>query len=78
MYISKEIDVIDHSNKLPYNTILITIINKMEILSEDIYECASTPCQNGGTCAEGINSYKCICDVGYEGDNCETGNIIIV
>ena len=38
----------------------------------DIDDCASSPCQNGGTCVDGINSYTCDCDLGFEGDNCET------
>ena len=40
-------------------------------------ECASSPCQNGGTCVDGVNSYTCNCNVGYAGANCETGNILI-
>ena len=46
-------------------------MNKIEILHADIDECASSPCQNGGTCVDGSNSYTCICNVGYVGDNCE-------
>jgi len=38
----------------------------------NIDECASSPCQNGGTCVDGSNSYTCNCDVGYTGPNCET------
>ena len=26
----------------------------------DIDECASNPCQNGGTCADDVNRYDCI------------------
>jgi hypothetical protein len=37
----------------------------------DIDECASNPCQNGGTCVDGVNSYTCQCQPGYEGTNCE-------
>ena len=30
------------------------------------------PCQNGGTCTDGINSYTCNCgDSGFEGENCD-------
>ena len=57
------------------------MINKIEILSENIDVCASNPCQNGGTCVHGINyttTYICKCDVGYVGHNCDKGIFIIV
>ncbi|XP_010132453.1 PREDICTED: von Willebrand factor A domain-containing protein 2, partial [Buceros rhinoceros silvestris] len=32
--------------------------------------CDSQPCQNGGTCVpEGLNKYRCLCLMGYGGDN---------
>ena len=40
---------------------------------EDIDECASTPCQNGGTCTDQINSYLCQCALGYTDLQCQTG-----
>ena len=42
------------------------------LLTPDINECKSLPCQNGGTCDDGVNSYKCTCKPGFEGKNCET------
>ena len=51
------------------------MMNKTEILYSYIDDCASSQCQNGGTCVDGINSYSCNCVPGYAGDNCETGNI---
>ena len=45
-------------------------------LSSDIDECAPIPCQNGGTCSDGVNGYICTCDAGYEGTNCETGILV--
>ena len=39
----------------------------------DIDDCASSPCQNGATCSDGINSYSCTCNLGYTGANCEIG-----
>lgn len=38
----------------------------------DINDCESNPCKNGGTCIDGVNSYKCICSGGWEGAYCET------
>lgn len=33
--------------------------------------CTSQPCQHGGTCVEGTNSYTCICPNNYYGVNCQ-------
>ena len=41
----------------------------------DIDDCNSYVCENGGTCNDGVNSYSCSCVAGFEGDNCETGQI---
>ena len=41
----------------------------------DIDECASSPCQNGGTCIDAIDAYTCDCVPGYDGTDCERGNI---
>ena len=37
----------------------------------DVDECLSNPCQNGGTCIEGLFMYHCRCPVTYGGQNCE-------
>lgn len=37
----------------------------------DINECSSGPCQNGGTCTDGVNGYTCRCVSGWEGDRCD-------
>ena len=34
-------------------------------------ECASSPCQNGGTCKDYLNSYKCTCDPAWTDVNCD-------
>lgn len=39
----------------------------------EIDECATDPCQNGGSCTDLVASYSCVCVAGYEGNNCETG-----
>ncbi|XP_030635897.1 protein Z, vitamin K-dependent plasma glycoprotein b isoform X2 [Chanos chanos] len=34
-------------------------------------QCASNPCQHGGTCKDKIGGYKCTCSEKYSGVNCE-------
>ena len=41
--------------------------------STDIDECASGPCQNGGTCVDQVNGYQCHCAPGYTDLQCQTG-----
>ena len=41
----------------------------------DINECSSSPCQNGGLCADGVNRYTCSCVAGYSGANCQTSTL---
>lgn len=36
----------------------------------NIDDCASNPCQNAGTCQDGVNDYTCSCTLGYTGKNC--------
>ncbi|XP_065067468.1 fibropellin-3-like isoform X2 [Rhopilema esculentum] len=38
----------------------------------DINKCASSPCQNGGTCVDGVNGYTCKCVEGYGDPLCKT------
>ncbi|XP_024128868.1 protein jagged-2 isoform X1 [Oryzias melastigma] len=38
---------------------------------ENINDCASNPCKNGGTCIDGINSFQCVCPGGWEGPLCD-------
>ncbi|XP_030839302.1 uncharacterized protein LOC100890729 [Strongylocentrotus purpuratus] len=42
--------------------------------NQDIDECASSPCVNGGMCVDGHDSYTCNCAKGYNGANCEIGS----
>jgi hypothetical protein len=37
-----------------------------------IDNCAATPCQNGGTCMNGVNTFTCSCVGGYTGATCAT------
>ena len=38
--------------------------------SEDIDECTSNPCQNGGNCTNIFPGFSCNCSAGYSGDTC--------
>lgn len=39
----------------------------------DIDECLSSPCLNGATCVDAIDSFTCLCLPSYRGDLCEIG-----
>ena len=36
-------------------------------------ECASSPCANGGSCANGVARFTCTCVLGYVGLTCTNG-----
>ncbi|XP_060806535.1 agrin-like [Amyelois transitella] len=37
-----------------------------------------SPCKNNGTCIPLLNEYKCICQDGYQGRNCEIQNVAML
>ena len=37
----------------------------------DINDCLGSPCNNGGTCTDGIATYSCACPPGFTGTDCE-------
>ena len=39
---------------------------------QNINECSSNPCQNGGTCTDGINGFTCVCTAQWSGPFCQT------
>ena len=48
----------------------------LELILQDIDDCTPDPCQNGGTCTDGVNDYTCACVLGYTGNDCETGKTL--
>ena len=50
--------------------------DKVLIVFTDIDECASAPCQNGGTCTDQVNGYLCQCASGYSGLQCQKGKFV--
>ncbi len=49
-----------------------------EPICQPIDECADDPCQNNGTCIDGVGEYTCNCLPGYEGDMCENEVVNLV
>ena len=41
----------------------------------DTDDCASEPCEHG-SCTDGVDSFTCSCDEGYEGPLCEIGECV--
>ena len=41
------------------------------ILFAGVDECELNPCQNNGSCTDGINSFTCNCTAGWGGDTCQ-------
>ena len=42
------------------------------LVTADIDECASNPCQNGGTCVDDVDAYWCVCMPGYTAARCQS------
>ena len=41
----------------------------------DIDDCELIPCKNGGLCRDGVDSYTCECNPGFEGEVCQTSEL---
>ena len=40
-----------------------------------VADCATYPCQNGGTCTNALFGYTCTCMPGFSGPDCARGDI---
>eukprot|EP01052_Picozoa_sp_SAG31_P038149 SAG31_NODE_5044_length_2779_cov_1.922388_2_plen_350_part_01 len=72
--------IIGDSCSIPHSTMAYHTMVYNGTCDEDIDECASSPCTNGGTCQDSGSapnrvphfSYLCDCVAGYIGTNCDT------
>ena len=51
-----------------------TLLTRLLISNTDINDCASHPCENNGTCTDGVKGFNCSCAKGFNGIRCERGN----
>ena len=45
--------------------------SKLSFFATDTDECKSSPCQNGGTCVDGLYDFTCVCPRLFIGKRCE-------
>lgn len=43
-----------------------------------VNECSSSPCNNNGHCVNLEAGYTCICQLGFDGERCESGQLIFL
>ena len=64
------------NNTLPINFQgTFSYLNQTPPSGLDIDDCKENPCNNGGTCEDGIATYTCVCPIGFTGLSCETSKI---
>ena len=49
----------------------------INLIFTDNNDCVHNKCSNGATCIDGVNSYTCVCNEGYEGRYCQISWFII-
>lgn len=54
------------------------LLMKDVVVEKEIQECNSSPCLNGGTCVEQIDTYLCNCAKGFYGNDCENGLLRLI
>lgn len=54
------------------------VLNKINIFNiPDVDECLSNPCDNGASCENLVNAYRCHCAPGFSGTHCEMSKKIL-
>jgi collagen type VI alpha len=64
----------------PYNNTIFNVMSSVDLPSlivpivkavcDDVNECASSPCQNGGSCLRSPQMFQCNCPLPYSGETC--------
>lgn len=49
------------------------ITNTVQNQNFSVDDCEPNPCENGGFCLEKAEKPFCVCQMGFEGDNCTKG-----
>ena len=70
---SKKVKIVNYGGAI--SIVEYYLILNSDVSYVDIDECATTPCQNGGSCYDEINNFTCQCAEGWTGDTCLTGNL---
>ncbi len=53
--------------------------NKNKFVAADVDDCSPNPCQHGGICMDGVDSFTCNCDgTGYDGSNCGASKFHVI
>ena len=47
------------------------------ILFIDVDDCRPNPCNNGGSCTDGVNTFSCNCATGFTGTTCDTSRSLV-
>ena len=70
-------DTDDKFTSMPIVLIYLQLHMQFRISILAAHPCSRKPCQNEGTCSPNGSGYKCSCPDGFEGKNCQTGNILL-
>ena len=64
--------------RIRYQLVGYNYLSCVFLIFIDINDCMGEPCNNGGTCTDGIATYTCTCPDGFTGRDCETSMIIFL